>query len=408
MKKAYIHTFGCKVNQYDSQVIRDSFRSKGYEFCPDFNEVDVVIVNSCTVTSEADRQCRQLIRKVLRKNKKAKVLVTGCYPVRSSREIKDISDRIEILPKTSSYNSGKEDKIGINKFEGRSRAFVKIQDGCSNFCSYCIVPFVRPKLWSRPEEEVVNEVKNLLKQGYREVVLTGVHLGNYEYGLVNILEKIIGLNDDFRIRLSSIDVGGVTDELLGLMKSNPAKICAHLHIPLQSGSNDILKKMKRTYNSEFYQKAVEKVYASLPDAGVTTDVMVGFPGETDKDFDLTYNLINRLKLTRLHVFRFSPRPGTLAAGFDNRVPENIIKERSNKLKALDKKLQETFWRRFIGKSRLVVMEGKSKTAITDNYIRIFLDSDIKAKSGIFKVEIFERMGKPWGKLSEVNEPVLNQ
>jgi len=391
-KIVYIHTFGCKVNQYESQVIAENFTKQGFNLTDNPDKADVLVVNSCTVTGEADRQCRQLIRRAIRKNPNIETIVTGCYAVNSPEEIlKDIpSVKIinkETLLKNSSY---------ITRFEGHSRAFVKIQDGCDAFCSYCIVPYVRSEMISRPEHEVIEEVKILVSNGYPEIVLTGVRLGRFSGGLANILSKILALDGDFRIRLSSLEFREVTDGLLYLMKSNPKRLCRHLHIPLQSGSNNVLKAMKRPYTAPEFLEKIERIKKLMPDMGITTDVITGFPGETDRDFEQTREFISKAEFSRLHVFRYSKRAGTLAAGFKGIVPQEKAKERSVVLRELDLKLQLDFWKGFIGNIRSVVAEGTNNTLLTDNYIR--LNTEIKTHTNINKiidVEIAQISGRPW-------------
>ncbi|MCB4792611.1 MAG: tRNA (N(6)-L-threonylcarbamoyladenosine(37)-C(2))-methylthiotransferase MtaB [Elusimicrobia bacterium] len=405
MKKLYLHTFGCKVNQYDSQVFMEALQQVGYALSKSMIEADLFLINSCTVTSEADRQCRQLIRKVLKDNKLARVIVAGCYPARCENEIRDISDRIEVLPQGMDivmylgHKTLKNTNIGITKFDGHSRAFVKVQDGCNAFCTYCIVPYIRSKIFSKPLDDVLSEIKKLVDSGYPEIVLTGVRLGLYEGGLVNLLKSIVyGVNGRFRIRLSSLGVNHIDNRLLEFMSSNKSIICPHLHIPLQSGSEHILKLMKRQYSAKDFESVAETIYKYLPDASISTDVIAGFPGENEKDFKDTFEFVEKLELSRLHVFRYSKRPGTRAAGFEKQLSPVTIKERVVELKKLDACLQERFWRKFIGKCRPAVDEAGNNCVLTDNYIRLYFDKSngFKENNKIFGVKVIDLRGEAWG------------
>ncbi|MCX5779177.1 MAG: MiaB/RimO family radical SAM methylthiotransferase [Elusimicrobia bacterium] len=394
MKTAYIHTFGCKVNQFDSQVIREHFSALGYHFAQEPEEADTIILNSCTVTSAADRQCRSLIRKITAANPRARILLAGCYARRSGGELLTEFPQLELLDTASFLDKS------IASFAEHSRAFLKIQDGCDAFCSYCIVPFVRPVLWSRPVSDIISQVRALVKHGYPEIVLTGVHLGKYRGGLVPVLEAILGVAGNFRLRLSSLDVSEVTDGLVALMRNNPARICRHLHIPLQSGSPAVLARMKRSYTAETFLRTVEKVREQLPDIGISTDVIVGFPGETDADFSATCSMVESILFSRLHVFRYSPRPGTAAAAMKPLVDAKTIQERSRILRAIGVAREERFWRSFAGTKRPIVMEGENHTALTDNYIRIQVDKKTGSQfNGIFELYITDINGKAWGKSS---------
>lgn len=398
MKTARLYTFGCKVNQYETQMLREYFRRSGYELT-ESGPADCAIINSCTVTASADRQCRQLVRKILRDAPGCRIIVTGCYAARSGRELSGLGAQVEVVTDKYTLLDGVP-HAAITAFDGHSRAFVKVQDGCDAFCSYCIVPHVRPKLWSRPVPEIVNEVRLLIDQGYPEIVLTGIHLGRHADGLSAVLRAILAVPGDFRVRLSSIEALEITDELLELMKSEPRRICAHLHVPLQSAADDVLKRMNRRYNAAKFTSIIEKVSAALPAAGITTDVIVGFPGERDEDFAATHAVLSCGLFSRLHVFPYSPREGTPAASLPEQVHSSVIKERCRSLAALDTRLQEEFWKRFIGTVRPVVCEGGKGTLLTDNYIRLDPNSDQKKHSkmnGIFDVEIMSVSGKPVGR-----------
>ncbi len=394
MKKAYLHTFGCKVNQYETQLIREQLRIQGYDLTTRSEEADLVIVNSCSVTAEAERQCRQLLRKTARVNPRAEIIATGCYAVRSQQELSNLAPSIKVM---ADKNKFIHDAKAITSFNEHSRAFVKIQDGCDAFCSYCIVPYVRPVLWSKPHDEIVKEVQQLITSGYPEIVLTGIRLGKYDGGLSALLKDLISLEGDFRIRLSSLELLEVTPELLTLMSANPGKLCSHLHIPLQSGSDTVLRRMNRPYTQKKFAEIIASVKSHLPDCGITTDVIIGFPGESDSEFNETYDFLQKQSLSKLHVFTYSPRPGTKAALSREHVPVHIVKQRYKMLQELDRELGEKFWRSFIGSTRTVVREGKKGTALTDNYIRLRVNSTSHSNfNGILNMTIKEHEGAPMG------------
>jgi len=397
MKKAFVYTFGCKVNQYESQQLIEKLKEDGYSISEEIEGADLAVVNSCTVTSQADSQLRSLVRKLKRKNPKAKIVVTGCYVKRSKKELESFLPGVEIVNKDEIFKTGGEGRP-ITDFYNHSRAFVKIQDGCDAFCSYCIVPYIRPKLYSKPIDEVVQEISDLASKGYPEIVLTGIHIGKYAFGLTELLRKLVDIKGDFRIRISSIEINEVDEVLLKTMTEFKDKICPHLHIPLQSASANILKKMNRHYSAQEFSKKLEMIYKFLPDAGVSTDVIVGFPGETEKDFNKTTDFLNNNSFSRLHIFRYSERPGTPAASFENKVLPSIIKERAEKLARLDKKFQEKFWRKFLNKARPCVFEEGSKTLLTDNYIRLSCkEKTCKELCNIENFLIYEDSGEPFGR-----------
>lgn len=402
MKTAYLHTFGCKVNQFDSQVIRERFAGQGFTFTTEPAVADVIIINSCTVTAEADRQCRALIRKMTSARPSARIVLAGCYARRSGPALKNEFPAIELMDAPSLRGAA------IATFAERSRAFVKIQDGCDAFCAYCIVPFVRPGLWSRPLPDVLSQVGALVKSGYSEIVLTGVHLGKYQGGLAPVIRELIALPGRFRLRLSSLEGTEVTDELLALMRDYPERLCHHLHLPLQSGSDAVLTHMRRPYTSEDFLRTVERIRRHLPDCGISMDVIVGFPGETDDDFAATCACVERARCSRLHVFPYSSRPGTAAAAMGPAISAPVIKERARRLRAMGAVLEERFWRGFAGTARPAVLEGAKNTALTDNYIRVeFGEAKDLKYEGIFDILITEAHGHPWGSPAPKHPPAVS-
>jgi threonylcarbamoyladenosine tRNA methylthiotransferase MtaB len=399
MKKVFIHTFGCKVNQYDTQVLRERLAGQGYTFAAGLEEADLVIVNSCTVTAEADRQCRQLVRKIARRNAQARIIVTGCYAAKKDSGLQGLVPPLEVIPDRDSVlaDCTAAARSVITDFYDHSRAFVKIQDGCDAFCSYCIVPMVRSRMWSKPLEEAVSEVRALVAKGYPEIVLTGVHLGRYAYGIAKIVAQLAKLDGRFRVRLSSLEMNEVTPDIIGLIRSDEERFCAHFHLPLQSASDTVLKRMNRQYRASDFAGTLEMIYRELPAAAITTDVITGFPGESEQDFSETRDFLERYRFSKVHVFSYSAREGTPASLFQGRVPEKEIKERTRVLNQLDKELQKKYWSHFIGMTRTVVREGNANTLLTDNYIRLCFDPEKTTfPRGLSKAKIYELSGKPWG------------
>jgi threonylcarbamoyladenosine tRNA methylthiotransferase MtaB len=387
MPSVFFHTFGCKVNQYESESLRGRLARAGYRVSSDFSSSDVCVVNSCSVTAEADRKCRQFVRKVLQSNPAARVLVTGCFATRDPQAVRAISPRIEVFTNqekdlipsmVSGCSLASGDAPLLNAFSGHTRAFVKVKDGCDAPCTYCIIPKVRPKMESRPVEEVCAEVRGLVGEGYKEIVLTGIRLGSYGLSssggrvgrvrgaLAGLLRELSRLPGDFRVRLSSLEITEVSDELLEFMK-NSHFVCRHFHLPLQSGDDAVLKRMGRWYDSKFYAETVARIREALPDAGVTADVIVGFPGETEERFENTRALIEK-NLNGLHVFPYSSRPGTPSARLRDAVTPSEIGRRVQALRDLDARLRKSFQARFAGSERSVLAELDG--GFTDNGIRV--------------------------------------
>lgn len=319
--KFHIKTFGCKVNQYESQLLREQLEHLGLKPASGISGADICLINSCTVTHGADADCRQEIRRVLKHNPSARILVTGCLAVRSPEEIKKVSLKAEIYPEKERIPSllapgGKAPGTLISYFDDHKRAFVKIQDGCDAFCSYCTVPYVRPKLWNKPKNNILKEIGALASNGYREITLCGIRLGKYNqpggYGLPEIIIDILSLDNSLRLELSSLELRDVTDSLLEVIAQN-SRVSRHLHIPLQSGDDEILKQMNRPYTPKEFALRMKHIRAALPGSVITTDVIVGFPGETDRHFRNTLEFIRDNKFDGMHIFRYSARPGTKCA-----------------------------------------------------------------------------------------------
>lgn len=375
MKQISFFTLGCKANQYDTQSIRERFLSKGFSENSN-TQPDYFLINTCTVTAGADQKSRNIIRKCIRQNPKAKIIVTGCLAEKDSQSLADIKG-VSFVIRKSFFPEG------ISDFGRHTRAFLKIQDGCSNFCTYCKVALVRGSQRSKDIKQVINEAKKLVSCGYKEIVLTGICLGAYGKELtpkkdladvIRALEKIDGLA---RIRLSSIEAGDVSAKLIKRLAGSK-KLCRHLHIPIQSGDNHILKLMNRKYTRNKYLNLISRLKRDIPQISITTDCLVGFPGETEENFNNTLDLLKQIQPLKAHIFPYSSRPGTQAAGFKGVVDPKIIRARCRRMEKLAESCRRNFMRKFIGKKVNVLIEGRSKDntgnleGLTDNYLPVRL------------------------------------
>ncbi len=371
-----IITFGCKVNQCDSQIIRETLAGWGLEQAGD-GEPDLVIINTCTVTSTADSKFRKALRRIRRENPRSLTAVTGCFANRAVLfpeelpeadvifKMRDFDALADFLRFHGMLGADVDPSASAQTyFAEHTRAFLKIQDGCDRSCSYCIVPAVRPELWSEEPDKVVSAINDLSRRGYNEVALTGIHLGFYgrsgrgngKSALVDLMRRIESECDIRRVRLSSIEINEAPDVMLDLM-ANSEKFCKHLHLPLQSGEDVILRRMGRSYSSGFYCDRVDEIRSRIPDVGITTDIIVGFPGETDDHFDRTIELVERIGFAKIHVFRFSARPGTKAAEMRPRVPQGVVSSRARRLIRLGDEVATRFRKRFVGQVVDVLAEG---------------------------------------------------
>ena len=375
MKSIKFFTLGCKANQYDTQSIRERFISKGFSDT-DQGRTDYFLINTCTVTSSADQKSRNLIRKCIRSNSQAKVIVTGCLVEKDRQSLVNIQG-VSLIIKKSFFPEG------ISSFSQHTRAFLKIQDGCSNFCSYCKVALVRGKERSKKINQIIDEAQKLVAGGYKEIVLTGICLGAYGkdfspkgnlVDVISALEKIEGLA---RIRLSSIETGDVSLQLIKRLSSS-SKLCRHLHIPLQSADNHILKLMNRKYTRERYLDLINRLKDNIPDISITTDCLIGFPGETETNFKNTLDLINQIIPLKVHIFPYSSRPGTEAANFKGLVDPKVMRTRCARLEKISRVCQINFMREFIGQEFDVLIEGNVQNGfdqlegLTDNYLPVRL------------------------------------
>lgn len=393
--QVFLHTFGCKVNQYESSWLMERFRERGYIQVNSAEVADVVLIHTCSVTSKSDAQCRQAIRKFARQNPKAHILITGCYARLRPEDLtalggmvftqNDFSDILNYLDSIQTETiSSVPEKHSPLKPTVRSRAFVKIQDGCNSCCSYCIVPQARGKSRSRPSESIIEEIEEIDDIGYREVVLSGVHLGAYGEDLpekttpAKLVKRLLDTFPRLRFRLSSIEPGDVDEALLELFNSK--RLCPHLHLPLQSASSRILKLMNRPYTPQEYKHLVKKILTTNPDIAIGTDIMVGFPSETTADFQLTESFVNSLPLAYLHVFVYSPRPHTPAAAFRGHLKPVVKKERGKIIRDISRRKRQNFIEKNLNSIRPTIVlskatsDGIRHTGLTDNYIQVFFQT----------------------------------
>ncbi|GHT12668.1 tRNA (N(6)-L-threonylcarbamoyladenosine(37)-C(2))-methylthiotransferase MtaB [Planctomycetales bacterium] len=389
-----MHTLGCKVNRYETEYIRSALIHYGCVECHETDVADLVIVNTCTVTAESDAKSRKIIRKLVKENPGAEVVVIGCSVQHQPESILEIAGVTKIIPdkeqipvflqqlvQQRGWNTDNILPTGIERFGERHRAFVKVQDGCVIGCSYCIIPKVRPVLSSRPVGEVLDEIRVLSKNGYREIVLTGIHLGHYGRStnvenrttdnLAALVKRVAELDEPLRIRLSSLEAVEVTDELIDLMTAYPDRICPHLHLSMQSGSDTVLKRMKRRWSRSRFIERCNEIAARFDKPALTTDVIVGFPGETDNDFEATCDAVKQLRFSKVHVFRFSPREGTEAATFTDVIPQRIQKERATLLAQTAEKLRQEYAASLVGIKETVLMETPY-TGTASRYIDVRL------------------------------------
>lgn len=391
MRRFRIVTLGCKVNQYESQYVREGLLLLGYEEVGEDEPADLCIVNTCTVTGEADEKSRKAIRHLARVYPTAEIVVMGCYATRAAEEISRLPGVVRVirdkaqLPNFLRELGLEEPPQGVSGFARRHRAYVKIQDGCRSRCTYCIVPHVRSRLASRPPSDVYEEVQRLVDRGYREIVLTGIHLGHYGVdfppelhrqlaagsegppgnGLAYLVEKLIRRGDGFRLRLSSLEAVEVSPLLLQLMKEFPDRICPHLHLPMQSGSSRVLERMGRRWAANQFIERCLAIQEILPRAALTTDVMVGFPGETEEDFQASCEAVEKIRFAKLHVFRFSPREGTPAACMPDQVPGHVKRSRAETLIALGEKLRREYIASLAGWQLQLLIENPCEEKSTD-------------------------------------------
>ncbi|MBY9079449.1 tRNA (N(6)-L-threonylcarbamoyladenosine(37)-C(2))-methylthiotransferase MtaB [Paenibacillus sp. HN-1] len=424
MPSVAFYTLGCKVNFYDTEAIWQLFKQEGYEQVDFEGQADVYLINTCTVTNTGDKKSRQMIRRAVRRNPEAIVAVTGCYAQTSPGEILDIpgvdlvignQDRDQIMTHVNSIRDSRQpvnavrnimktrefEELDVPGFADRTRAFLKIQDGCNNFCTFCIIPWSRGLSRSRDPKSIVKQAHQLVEAGYQEIVLTGIHTGGYGDDLENYrlsdllwdLDKVDGLE---RVRISSIEASQIDDKLMDALNRS-SKMCRHLHIPLQAGHNEVLKRMRRKYTTEEYLAKMERIRQAMPDVAITTDVIVGFPGETDEMFRAGYDFMKQIGYSEMHVFPYSKRTGTPAARMEDQVDEDVKNERVQQLIDLSEDMQLAYASRFVGQTVGVIPERSAKDAparsiqhgFSDNYLQVQFPGGDELQGRLCQVKITE-------------------
>ncbi len=420
MNSVAFYTLGCKVNQYETQAMIEVFESSGYKVVEYYEFANIYVINSCTVTNLAARKTRQFIRRTKKNNPDAIIAVVGCYPQTSTKEVMNIKEvdliigtdqkskivefceearknNRKINKVTSIEDVDKFEELKINNIHAKTRAFIKIQDGCNQFCSYCIIPYARGRVRSRKIENIISEIRKLAENGFKEIVLTGIHIASYGKDLkglqlLDVIEKANKVDGIKRIRLGSLEPTIINEEFMERYK-NQSKTCNHFHLSLQSGSNTVLKRMNRKYTVEEYSDKVDIIRKYMPKSSITTDIIVGFPGETDLEFTETCEFVNKIGFSKVHVFKYSPREGTKAASYKNQVHGNVKSLRSSKLIDIAEKNALTFNKSFIGSTMDVLFEEKSKLnneyyeGYTTNYLRVTALTDKSPEGKILPVRI---------------------
>ncbi|KHF41908.1 tRNA (N(6)-L-threonylcarbamoyladenosine(37)-C(2))-methylthiotransferase MtaB [Halalkalibacter okhensis] len=429
MPTVAFHTLGCKVNHYETEAIWQLFQHEGYDKVDFEATSDVYVINTCTVTNTGDKKSRQVIRRAIRKNPDAVICVTGCYAQTSPAEIMAIpgvdivvgtQDRVKMLEYIEQFKREREpingvgnimksrvyEELDVPAFTDRTRASLKIQEGCNNFCTFCIIPWARGLMRSRDPQEVIKQAQQLVQAGYKEIVLTGIHTGGYgedlkDYSLARLLEDLEKVEGLKRIRISSIEASQLTDEVINVIDRS-TKVVRHLHIPLQSGSNTVLKRMRRKYTMEFFGERLDRLKEVLPGLAVTSDVIVGFPGETEEEFQETFDFIAKHKFSELHVFPYSKRTGTPAARMEDQVDEEIKNERVHRLIELSNQLAKEYASHFEGEVLEVIPEERDKEdknsgrfiGYTDNYLKVKVAATEDMIGQLVKVKI-TKAGYPY-------------
>lgn len=419
--KVGICSLGCKVNIYESELVTNILKNNNYEIV-DFEDIaDIYIINTCSVTNESDKKSRKMINRAKKNNPNAIIIVMGCYSQVNAEDIDvDIvlgnKDKSKIVDIIEEYKKTKEkkkiiydltkvefEKMEINNFDNHTRAFVKIQDGCNAFCSYCIIPYVRGRVRSKAPEDVINEVTTLVEKGYKEIVLTGIHTGRYgidiDTSLEELLNKLVKIPNIYRIRLSSIEINEITPGIKKLLKENRV-MAKHLHIPLQSGSNKILRLMNRRYNKEEFLSMVEDL-KTIEDISLTTDLIVGFPKETEEEFNETIDTLNKIGFTKIHTFPYSKRKGTPAASMEGQVSPEVKKDRVHTILKLSNESEHNYYESKIGKVYDGVVEIHSNGIIlvhTSNFIPVIINDKVEEGSIVnVKIEKVDNL-KVYGRI----------
>ncbi|WP_040948363.1 tRNA (N(6)-L-threonylcarbamoyladenosine(37)-C(2))-methylthiotransferase MtaB [Gorillibacterium massiliense] len=428
MPTVAFQTLGCKVNFYETEGIWQLFKNEGYRQVDFESAADVYVINTCTVTNTGDRKSRQVIRRAVRRNPDAIVAVTGCYAQTAPAEVAAIpgvdivigtQDRDKIMPLVRQYQQERQpinvvrnimktrefEELNVPGFADRTRGFLKIQEGCNNFCTFCIIPWSRGLLRSRKPESVMQQARQLVDAGYQEIVLTGIHTGGYgedldNYRLAQLLQELDSIDGLQRIRISSIEASQITDDVLDVLRSSN-KMCRHFHVPLQAGDNDVLKRMRRKYTTEEFGEKIEKIHAIFPDVAITTDVIVGFPGETEEMFENGYRFMERMEFSEMHVFPYSQRTGTPAARMEEQVDEDVKNRRVEQAIKLSERMQLAYAEKFVGQVLDVIPEGRWKEdgtgelihGYTDNYLNLVFPGSEDLRGKLVRVKV-EKAGVP--------------
>ncbi len=412
-------TLGCKVNQYDSDAMRTIFLQQGYRAVKEEEEADVYVINTCSVTSIGDRKSRQMVRKIRRKHPQAVIAVAGCYAqiapeifeamgdidvIVGAQNRSKIVEYVEQAQKKEKTINAVKDIMSVTEFENlyvdaegetKTRAFIKVQEGCDNYCTFCIIPFARGKLKSRKQKDAVEEIRRLVAKGYREIVLTGIHLGNYGRdlhdgtSLATLVEELLRIPNLLRIRMGSIESVELSDDLINLIKDEP-RVCRHLHLPIQSGSDAVLRRMNRHYRLPEYKKLISELREKIPGLALTTDLIVGFPGETEENFMETLETLRELRFSAIHVFPYSQRSGTPAAVFPNQVPGDIKKDRVHRVQELEKEVSKEYRKTFLQKTVHVLIEEEKNgyfEGLSDEYIRVSITDKNVEKGRLYSVYV---------------------
>ena len=429
MKKVSFYTLGCKVNQYETNAMTQKFQEAGYEIV-NMNEfiADIYIVNTCTVTNMSDRKSRQILRRLKEKNKDSIVVAVGCYAQVAKQELEDMEEidialgneeKKHIVQYVEKFITEKNklvhiedisiqkefNDMGLITYSEKTRAVIKVQDGCNQFCSYCIIPYARGRVRSRSQESILEEIKQISEKGIKEVVITGIHVASYgrdfgnANGLIELLEKINSIKGISRIRIGSLEPQIITEEFLKrLVKLE--KMCHHFHLSLQSGCDETLKRMNRKYNTTDIKEIIERLRKYYDDVILTTDIIVGFPGETEEEFNETYEFLKKVKLYKMHVFQYSPRKGTRAASMSNQVNGNIKEARSKMLIEMSNENQLYYNKNLVGKKVEVLFEDKEildgvtyYKGHTQNYILVKYKTQEELENNLRAVEILEAVGE---------------
>ena len=412
MKTVAFCTLGCKVNQYETNAMMQKMIEAGYEVVDFETKADIYIINTCTVTNMADKKSRQMLRRVKEINPEAILVAVGCYAQVAKEKLEQIPEIDLILGinekndivkyvEQASKNTYVSDVLHQTEFldfgdvtyTEKTRAVIKVQDGCNQFCSYCIIPYARGRIRSRKPESVIKEITDVAKEGIKEVVITGIHIASYgkdfntEYRLIDLLEEIQKVNGIQRIRLGSLEPTLITEEFVTRLKKL-SKICDHFHLSLQSGCDETLKRMNRKYTTDQFRHVVELLRNAYPEVHLTTDVIVGFPGETEEEFNKTYEFLKEIKFYKMHVFKYSPRSGTVAAKMPNQIDGNVKEERSNKLIELSDKNEKEYNQQYIGKEVEVLLEereGEYLKGHTTNYMVVKMKTNENLENTIQKI-----------------------